>query len=146
MTTKEKPENFNPSMRVGGIIFRFEDEILLFKRASHKKFGAGQWALCAGAMEEGEQYEDGVVREVFEETGIIISKEDLRHVGIYYHSPEVDRTFEIEWSIFETRLNHKPEIVINDEHSEYAWVEINDTLTYNLIDGEQFCLQDYLNN
>jgi hypothetical protein len=65
---------------------------------------------------------------------------------MYYHSPETERTFELEWSMFEIVVDYKPEIVINDEHSEYACVEINDALTYDLIDGEQFCLQDYLNN
>ncbi|MFA6608925.1 MAG: NUDIX hydrolase [Candidatus Paceibacterota bacterium] len=74
MTTKEKPKDFNTSMRVGGMILRVGDEVLLFKRAAHKKFGAGQWALCAGKMEEGENYEDGIIRECFEETGLFFFK------------------------------------------------------------------------
>lgn len=144
MTTKEKPENFNPSMRVGGIVLRVGDEILLFKRAAHKKFGAGKWALCAGKMEEGEVYEDGVVREGFEETGIVFVKEELQKINTYYHSPESDRSFEIEWVTFEIKKEIKPEISINDEHDEYMWVHINDISKYDLIDGEAFCLEDYL--
>ena len=143
MTTKEKLENFNPSMRVGGIVFRCEDEVLLFKRALHKKFGAGQWALCAGKIEGNEEYIDGVVRECFEETGIMITKDKLEYINTYYHSPELDRNFEMEWKVFQVKVEIKPEVKLNDEHSEYKWININDVNTYDLIDGENYCLNDY---
>ena len=77
------------------MIFRVGDEVLLFKRALYKKFGGGQWALCAGRIENNEAYEQGVVREFFEETGVVIALEDLKKINTYYHSPEADRTFEM---------------------------------------------------
>jgi hypothetical protein len=51
----------------------------------------------------------------------------------------------MEWTTFEIKKDSKPEIVMNDEHDEYMWVHVNNVLGYDLIDGESFCIQDYLN-
>ncbi|MFA6608926.1 MAG: hypothetical protein WCT07_03390 [Candidatus Paceibacterota bacterium] len=85
------------------------------------------------------------LESVLKKQGYFFSKEDLRKINTYYHSPEIDRSFEMEWTTFEIKKDSKPEIVMNDEHDEYMWVHVNNVLGYDLIDGESFCIQDYLN-
>lgn len=58
-----------PSIRigVGAVIFR-GDDVLLIKRG--KPPFLGQWSIPGGGLEFGERIEDGVLRELQEETGI----------------------------------------------------------------------------
>lgn len=52
-------------------------EVLLQKRSANKRFDPNKWALCAGHVDAYESLEDAAIREVKEELGIDISKNDL---------------------------------------------------------------------
>ena len=67
MTAREYPER--PIVGVGAVIFD-EDRVLLIRRG-HAPM-QGEWPLPGGALELGETLEDGVKREVLEETGLIV--------------------------------------------------------------------------
>ncbi len=67
MTAREYPER--PIVGVGAVIFD-EDRVLLIQRG-HAPM-QGEWSLPGGALELGESLEDGVRREVLEETGFIV--------------------------------------------------------------------------
>ena len=60
------------------IIFDDDGRILLEKRSDN-----GWWGLPGGHVEIGESAQDAVVREVWEETGLVV--EVTRLVGIYSH-------------------------------------------------------------
>ena len=53
-----------------------EGKILLSKRPQHMRKFPNAWVLPGGHIELGESMEKSVIREVFEETGIQIQKED----------------------------------------------------------------------
>lgn len=145
MTTTEKPEHFEPTVIVAGVIVDVGDTILLLKRAPYKKVDANKWALCAGKVEDGENTLSAAQRELQEELGISVAQEELSFVETYYHSPESDPTHRIVWSVYVLRKNEAPEMVLNEEHTEYAWVNKKDIFSYDLIDGEAYCLEKYLN-
>jgi 8-oxo-dGTP diphosphatase len=67
VTSREYPER--PIVGVGAVIIE-EDRVLLIKRGQAPL--KGEWSLPGGALELGETLEDGICREVFEETGLII--------------------------------------------------------------------------
>lgn len=67
MTTREYPER--PIVGVGAVIFD-HDHVLLVRRG-HAPM-QGEWSLPGGALEVGETLEDGVKREVLEETGLMV--------------------------------------------------------------------------
>lgn len=67
MTEREYPDR--PIVGVGAVIFD-KDRVLLVKRG-HAPM-QGEWSLPGGALELGETLEDGVRREVFEETGLTV--------------------------------------------------------------------------
>ena len=58
-------------------------------------FGAGNWNGYGGKLLEGESVEDAAVREIHEESGARVEKEDLKHLGTldFYFSdkPEWDQ-------------------------------------------------------
>lgn len=53
---------------VMAVLFNSDNEVLMMQEA--KKSCAGQWYLPAGRIEQGEDLEEGVKREVLEETGL----------------------------------------------------------------------------
>ena len=81
------------SPAVGSIVINDEGHILLQKRADD-----GRWAPPAGAIEPHESPTQAVVREVWEETGVIV--EPIRLVGIY-SGPEYIFTFASSGDVLE---------------------------------------------
>ena len=60
---------------VTGIIINSKNEILISKRAAHKKYGL-MWECNGGSILAGETSLEGVLRELKEELGIQFSKEE----------------------------------------------------------------------
>lgn len=63
-----------PILGVGALIFR-RDRILLVERG--KEPLKGLWSLPGGALETGERLEEGIRREVLEETGLVVQPTGL---------------------------------------------------------------------
>ncbi|MGO9185722.1 NUDIX hydrolase [Mycobacterium sp.] len=64
------------SVSVAGIVVRDDDRVLVIRREDN-----GQWEAPGGVLELDESFEDGVRREVFEETGLTVKVERL--TGVY---------------------------------------------------------------
>ena len=58
---------------VTGVIFNEKNEVLLFKHV----YRAHQWSLPGGYMKAGEHPREGVEREIFEESGLVVSADEL---------------------------------------------------------------------
>ncbi|MFD7830243.1 NUDIX hydrolase [Kitasatospora sp. NPDC059803] len=63
-------------MSVAGVVVREDGRVLAIRRADN-----GAWEPPGGVLELGEGIEDGVCREVYEETGILAGVERL--TGVY---------------------------------------------------------------
>ncbi len=74
-------------MAVGGIVFDEDGRVLIVQRG--KPPGEGLWTVPGGRLEPGETIEQGVAREVREETGLVVEvgphAETLERVGEGYH-------------------------------------------------------------
>ena len=75
MTSREYPER--PIIGVGAVIIE-GDCVLLIKRGQAPL--KGEWSLPGGALELGETLEEGIRREVLEETGLLIETVDVVEV------------------------------------------------------------------
>ncbi|MFD9066943.1 NUDIX hydrolase [Kitasatospora purpeofusca] len=64
------------SVSVAGVVVRQDGRVLAIRRADN-----GTWEPPGGVLETAEDFEDGVRREVFEETGIKVAVERL--TGVY---------------------------------------------------------------
>ena len=73
---REYPES--PLVGVGAIIIE-RGRVVLVKRG-HPPL-AGEWSIPGGALEVGETLREAVVREVLEETGMVVEPGDL--LGVY---------------------------------------------------------------
>lgn len=63
----------NPILRniVCGVIYNQEGLILLGKRPSHRGVYRNQWGIVGGGIDEGEDAETALLREIKEEAGLI---------------------------------------------------------------------------
>ncbi len=112
-----------PSVTVDGLIFRIvakQLEVLLIKRK--KDPYKDQWALPGGFMEMDETPEEGVVREVQEETGLKLSA--VMQLGAYgaVHRDPRGRTVSIAYIAF---VNDTEEAKAADDAAAVEWVALN---------------------
>ncbi len=72
MSNREYPEL--PIVGVGGVIIA-EERVLLARRGSEPM--RGEWSIPGGVLESGESLAEGVMRELREETGLVVRVLDL---------------------------------------------------------------------
>jgi ADP-ribose pyrophosphatase YjhB (NUDIX family) len=70
-----------PIAGVGAVVLDAELRVLLVRRGQEPLLG--EWSLPGGALELGERLEDGVRREVREETGLDVEPEEI--VAVFDH-------------------------------------------------------------
>lgn len=91
---------------------------LLMQRSDHPIFGNDP-DLPGGTLEEGELPLETMIREVFEEAAIVIDRDTVTEVytGTDYSAHGT------HYSLYITRLQHTPDVVISWEHSLYEWLD-----------------------
>ena len=110
------------TQRVGvvGIIPR-GGKVLVLRRAAGESFLPGFVDLPGGGLEPGELPEDGVIREVREETGLTTSVVRILSVRPYTDGLGGNRPILI---VFLLRLkDDQGQVRLSEEHDEYRWVE-----------------------
>ena len=96
------------------------EKILALYSEPHPNHGKGGWFVVTGGVEENEDYEEAVSREVMEETGLIVEKIfPLNWGSVYNWGDEV-----CEEHNFVSFVNSK-DVILNEEHSKYKWLDIN---------------------
>lgn len=107
------------------------NHILLIERADRKNF----WQSVTGSLEPGESPEMAAVREVFEETGIILSDGILNnwhesHVyEIYPHWRHryLDGVTHNTEHVFSAKINRQTPVKLNrSEHTAFEWVSLEE--------------------
>lgn len=98
------------------VIFNNECKILIVKRSENTNWCPGCWAIVGGKIEKGEIPDQALVREVWEETGIKMTKYKLKKVIKNNNIIEYLYLSKVEDDFVE----------LNDEHTDYKWASIED--------------------
>jgi 8-oxo-dGTP diphosphatase len=105
--------------------------LLLLKRSAQTRLGAGLWGLPAGKIEPGESAADAAWRELEEEIGPGHTAKLLRYLG-----PIRDTYY---GGIYEIHLFHRRwqagTVILNHEHTDFAWVSPEQFCNYPVMDG-----------
>ncbi len=113
------------TIEVIGIIVQHEQSILLLHR-SERETDPSLWGIPAGKLEEGETHSETAIRELFEETGIVLTEAGLNYVDT------LDIEYEsiiVKFPIFHKKFNEKPTIILDpNEHIGYEWITPKDAL------------------
>ena len=136
----EIPQDFKSKFEVVSCFCESENEILLLKRLDSKPQG-GTWGMPAGKIDKGENINEAVIREVYEESGIKLHKKDISFFKTVYVKFS---DYDLIYHIFSTKLQRRPKIVIrHSEHQEYVWVSPEKAMKMKLIEDLDECIKLY---
>ncbi len=128
-----------PLPSVTAVVLDAAGRVLLVRRADN-----GRWALVTGCLEPGEQPAAGVLREVEEETGVLIAAERIVSVSALPLAvcPNGDQVHWLDVA-FRCRAVAGKARVNDDESVDVGWFELGE-LPPGLPDRHRQCLQDAL--
>ncbi|MBU76973.1 MAG: NUDIX hydrolase [Pseudoalteromonadaceae bacterium] len=97
------------------VITNNQGQVLLLKA----NYGQKSWGLPGGALDKGETIHQALLRECQEELN---SEIDIAYLsGVYYHTAFNSHAF-----IFRAHLPNDAQIVLSNEHTEYAYFAIDE--------------------
>ena len=101
-------------------IYHPEDgEILLLKVEAEK---VSFWQPITGGIESGESPEEACLREIKEETGLLLHRSNLTSLGDF--TVKIDENLSIHKNLFLV-LTEQKEIKISDEHVGAQWIALD---------------------
>lgn len=120
---------------VGAYIFSSDNYLLLGK--SNRGTYEGKWIIPGGGVEQDESYEQALLREVFDETGLDISKEKIERMDISLsgQSKKIlkDTGEEVlglyDFFNYTVRLKQKSKditVMAGDDYTEATWHKVED--------------------
>lgn len=104
------------------IFVTYNNKTLFLRRANYIKQFGGKWCLPGGTLENDENPKSGIIRELKEETGIVVDDVKLWKNWKYSDNSTT--------SIYEIELDREPNIKISREHAQYKWLSIDDLPKY----------------
>lgn len=128
----------HPLLTVDAVITTFDGNIIFIRRKNPPYKGA--WAFPGGFVEYGETVEEAVIREVREETGVIIKINDL--LGVYSDPGRDPRGHMITVCFLANKIEGK--LKADTDAAEVACFRADDALKMNLAFDHHKILKDAL--
>lgn len=98
-----------------------------------------QWGPPAGKVNSEEELGQAIVREILEESGIVVAEKDLSYFG------SVDGRhgdFDFTYHIFSVNLNDRPTVTLSPrEHQAHTWATPEEALKMNLVEDQDWCVK-----
>ena len=114
---------------LGGIAALIHDpaarQYLLLRRSAQKDFQSGDWECVTGRVDQGESYTQALHREVREEIGVEVQIDFLIGTTHFYRGAETPEN-ELLGVIFDCTLADSKAVRLGDEHSEMAWMTVDE--------------------
>lgn len=110
----------------------FEGKVLIIRESKERnRANSGQFDLVGGRVELGETFEDALLREIKEETGLTASIGKPFFVGEW--RPKINgEQWQIIGTFFECFADSN-QVKLDAEHDEFAWINPGDYKNYPLI-------------
>ncbi|XUL89760.1 NUDIX domain-containing protein [Streptomyces galilaeus] len=123
---------------------RSEGRVVLIQRGEQAKFARGMWDLPVGKNEPGEPVTETAVRELYEETGIVVAPESLKVVHLIHAAHGVDAPHGFLTVVFVAdKWSGEPENREPLKHAQVRWVQV-DALPEKFVRGNGQALRQYL--
>lgn len=133
-----KPNSIRPAAAVAIVD---GEKLLMLKRSDNKK-----WTMPGGTLDFGESLTDCAIREVKEESGLDVEIVDV--IGTYtdpnilvaYSDGEVRQEFTI---VYAGRFTGD-KVILDEESTDYKWVEFNEVANLELADSQKRRIADVI--
>ena len=122
-----------------------EGKLLILRESSAYTDGSnsGKFDVVGGRVEPGQHFQDSLLREIKEETGLDIKVGKPFHVGEWRPVVKGEQ-WQIVGTFFECFANSK-EVKLSKDHEEFLWVDPKDYKNHNLIENLLPAFESYLN-
>ena len=134
----EKPDGYEEDLQVAACIIEAEWKILLLQQWIHKK-NAWVWLEAGWKVDVWEDYETAMIREIFEETGLILKPTEAQKLFrryMYYQGEHI--TIEMYY----VKYDAIPKIRVSEEHSDYWWFSPEASLKLNLVEDLDIIIKE----
>ena len=121
---------------VVSLVIEHEGAVLLARRHPGRDHAPGAWDAISGRIEAGESPHQAAQREGFEETGLHIDV--LAPIDTFHFLRDPDREEAIGIT-FHCRA-HDRKARLSSEHTEFAWVSLDQAREYGLARGLLRCI------
>ncbi len=126
----------------------YEHGRILILRESDESYSegtnAGKWQLPGGRIQLGEKWEDGLIREMEEETGLA-DIEVVRPVAVGEWRPTIKGIRTQIIAVFHLCYYKSGKIKLSEEHDQFSWIDESDLEKYNFTVSEKQILKRALN-
>ena len=110
--------------------------LMLHRIKKDKDIHQGKWNGLGGKLEQGEMPEDCVIREVKEESGLIIKEPQMR--GVMSFPLFKDNQ---DWMVFLFTVDNFEGKIIECLEGELKWIDDTEILNLNLWEGDKYFIK-----
>lgn len=136
-------DQFTPTSQVSTCCIVCNEQILLLKRNNSGTSG-GKWCMPGGKLEKNETPLQAVIREVTEETGIILlPKEVVFFQTICKRTLQKDYLLHLFKATFPSTKPSDYSVILNEEHTDFLWANLASAKELDLVAGSNQIL-DFL--
>ncbi|MCB9834463.1 NUDIX domain-containing protein [Candidatus Nomurabacteria bacterium] len=128
------------------LIINDDGQYLLLREASTYTEGTniGKYSIPGGRLEIGEQVEDGLYREVKEETGLNV--EIIKPIFVREWRPVIKGIRNQIVGIYFLCKAESTQVILSDEHDHYLWLDPSNSVDIDILESEVRMLQEYFKN
>lgn len=125
-------------------IIQYEGKILLEKRTD-----SNRWALIGGGLKIDESLEQGIIREINEETGLMVKEESLNFWKICSDPSRIaeypdGNIVRIISAVYLLKLDTKHELICSDESQELKYFSYGEIKELNIAETQRHIINEYL--
>lgn len=128
-------------MRLTTLCYIEKDDsfLMLYRNKKEQDQSQGKWLGIGGKLDAGESPEDCVLREVYEETGLRLTKYSFRGVVTF-----ISDCWEDELMFMYTASQFEGELTPTCDEGELAWIKKDKLMELSLWEGDRYFLQDLI--
>ena len=122
----------------------YNNKVLILKESSRYKDGAnsGKFDVVGGRIKPGQRFDESLLREIKEETGLSVKIGKPFFVGEW--RPVVNgEQWHVVGTFFECFAD-SDSVILSEDHEEFAWIKPEDYQKFNLIDNLFYAFENYL--